>query len=1109
MSVASTLHGYQVQYLYTLYRMLRSPESKEVFLPEGREDLDIYLDGQIVETVQVKCYSGTILYSDLFSKAKSTSLFSRGKASLEENPNVKISFVAVGYGNSKGVISNKLLKLSSLTKFLNKEEVLHLDYSSSKELASKINWLTQSEAELNDVVEAALKERFPSIDPFIAKDYLLQWVHYLVINGQSATYDDLCKQVGLIIEFSVRQKEFFSQFGLTVIPLFHSDCQDDESSRMSYYQGVSAKEIHIANNYDVIREEKLQQLDEKLKNNNLVFITGISGSGKSSLAYRYLKICGTPLRYEVKYINQNNISQIIATIKDLSKGLKSTAFVYLDVQPYDTSWIQVVNEIEDVANVKCLVTIRQDDWNRCFNLVNANLHYSALTLDLTEQEARDIFDNLCNRGLCHTDVFEEVWNESGCPKTLLEYVYFLTQGVPLRARISEQVNELSEASVSLLQYVAVSNLLQGEIAMDAIRGLCHLSPIMMSQCMGKMKGELLEYDGDGFSDVHPIRTHIIVEELFKNYKNGLMEIGMELFGCINDHTSPLFLMALMDEGKCTPDSLLKDLEGRKINSMQAYMVARTLIWCGVKRYIEINRAAFDWLRKVSPQGWQQLLPVNFTEMNLDDAVDNLFGKNLGISMAEIRKKFSSQTEVFHYLAKWLNSSISLEKPSKWSEYLWLAKFLTLCNLQLSYRLDCPEFSIEDSIPDNLEEMADVLLGLKLAGYNSTTYSQLEENFIKQFRIQNNILEFNICNHEVKCLAFFDYFSSGERYGSGDGDIMHRINLHHIDLLRKAFPNVEVYHSEIIKDDIWEHIDLPFEKHISRVNLPLDEMKEPRIMMTHLYEKTYVLPSRKAYCDRLIVLRKMFVRAMEEFWKAIDEVRRVGKAHNAKMDDAFRKVCDDISDAFIELPASEINRFGLGYKKGKEKDEVDHPSKDSLKELNSTYLHYSTCLMVFFRQCYQPLRGFINETQRMMVLLMDAQGMMKRMQGLFHQVFDGYVDTALIQRLDESENQQMLCLVTVYHWLAQNRPYKSCRQLLKQIKPKKLTATETFEVNDEVVDNPSQALVDTIEDLEKLRNMQLKDIYNRCSHLDDLSTQIVDKYIKRYDDTIEGMRNCSL
>lgn len=103
-----------------------------------------------------------------------------------------------------------------------------------------------------------------------------------------------------------------------------------------------------------------------------------------------MKICDTPLRYEIKYLNQNNISQIIATIKDISKGLKSEAFVYLDVQPYDTSWVQVVNEIEDTPFVKCIVTIRQDDWNRCFNKVNTNLHYSTLAVDLTEFEAKDI-----------------------------------------------------------------------------------------------------------------------------------------------------------------------------------------------------------------------------------------------------------------------------------------------------------------------------------------------------------------------------------------------------------------------------------------------------------------------------------------------------------------------------------------------------------------------------------------------------------------------------------------------------------------------------------------------------------------------------------------------
>lgn len=1103
MSVASTLYGYHVQYLYTLYRMLESADSKEVFVPEGREDLDIYYCDQIIETVQVKCYSGTIGYSDLFSKAKSTSLFSRGKDSLDENSDVKISFVAVGHGNDKGIISDKLTKDSSLVKMLKKEDSLHLDYASSKKLASKIMWQSKSEAELDDFVETALKNRFPSIDPSIVKNYLVQWVCYLVINKKSATYDDLCCQVGRIIVFTVRQKEFFSQFGLTVIPLFQSDYQEDANTETSYYQGVSAKEIHIAKNYDVVREEKLQQLYEKLKDNNLVFITGISGSGKSSLAYRFLKICDTPLRYEIKYLNQNNISQIIATIKDISKGLKSEAFVYLDVQPYDTSWVQLINEIENTPYVKCIVTIRQDDWNRCFNKVNTNLHYSTLAVDLTEFEAKDIFDHLCERGLCRFEIFEDAWNECGHPQTLLEYVYFLTQGVSLRARISEQIDSLYSENASLLQYVSVSNLLQGNISEDAIRNLCHLSPMILSRCIGQMKGEFFEFYGEDFSDVHPIRTHIIVEEIFRNDRKGLWEIGMELFEHINGNTSPLFLMTLLDEGKYTPDSLLSELDGKKINSIQAYIVAKTLVWCGVNHYIENNKAEFDWLRQTAPQCWQFLVPINFTEIELDESVDELLGIHIGITMNDIRKRFTSQTEVFTYLCRWLDSSISLEKPIKWRDYCWLAKFLTICNLLLSYKPDISDFRIESKIPDDLDEMADVLLGLKLAGYDSTTYNHLEENFVKQFRIQNNILEFDICNNEVNCLTFLDYFTAGEQYWKEDGDIMNRINMRHIDLLRKAFPNLDVYHSEIIKDDIFEDIDLPFEKHISRINLPLEEMKELRIMMVHLYERGYVLPSRKAYCDKLITLRRLFVDVIKEYWQAVDEIHKVDKAHNVKMDLACKNVCDKILNVNIELPASEINRFGLGYEKRKEEKDDGKSSKDNLKELNSLYLHYSSSLIVFFRQCYLLSQGFINDKQRMTILLLEAQGTMKKLQSLFHQVFDDYVDVIEIKQLDERESQQMLCLIVVYQCLAQNKPYMSCRQLLKQIKPMKLTTSQTDDTSDKTIENLSTAIVDTVDDIEQLRNMQLKNIYSRCSHLDDLSTQIVDKYLKRYDEAIHS------
>ena len=66
-------------------------------------------------------------------------------------------------------------------------------------------------------------------------------------------------------------------------------------------------------------------------------------------------------------------------------------------------------------------------------------------------------------------------------------------------------------------------------------------------------------------------------------------------------------------------------------------------------------------------------------------------------------------------------------------------------------------------------------------------------------------------------------------------------------------------------------------------------------------------------------------------------------------------------------------------------------------------------------------------------------------------------------------------------------------------------SRTFDTNDKASENQSPSIADAIEKLELLRNMQLKNIYSKCSHLDDLSTQIVDKYLKRYDDVVDGMR----
>lgn len=40
------------------------------------------------------------------------------------------------------------------------------------------------------------------------------------------------------------------------------------------------------------------------------------------------------------------------------------------------------------------------------------------------------------------------------------------------------------------------------------------------------------------------------------------------------------------------------------------------------------------------------MPVNFTETELEESVDKLFGSQIGITMDDVRKRFSLQTEVY-------------------------------------------------------------------------------------------------------------------------------------------------------------------------------------------------------------------------------------------------------------------------------------------------------------------------------------------------------------------------------------------------------------------------------------------------------------------------------
>jgi len=134
MNIQSTLHGYRVQFLYTLYRMMRSGNLQEVFVPEGKEDLDIYVEGVLKECAQVKCHAGTLTYRDLYSTGRKTSLYSRAIDSIGENPNVKVKIVSIN-----GKISDELTNKEKLKRKLKSDSELKLKERDAKNLAKIID----------------------------------------------------------------------------------------------------------------------------------------------------------------------------------------------------------------------------------------------------------------------------------------------------------------------------------------------------------------------------------------------------------------------------------------------------------------------------------------------------------------------------------------------------------------------------------------------------------------------------------------------------------------------------------------------------------------------------------------------------------------------------------------------------------------------------------------------------------------------------------------------------------------------------------------------------------------------------------------------------------
>lgn len=1065
MAVSDTLRGYRTQFLYTLYRIISTNNSgKEVFRPEGIEDLDILVDDKVVESIQVKNHkSGLLGYAHLSSNAHTTSFFSRGINTLRKYPQAKLkvfSFHDVDDDLSqKPRLSNKL-KHDKYTRFSTNDINCLLNAFEVK---------IRSEHSLYEEIVTILKQRFPSFNPEYEIKLLTQWIYKAAEEGKQLTYNDLVNVREQYVAFNNQQASVLSEYGLTVIKLDQVPGISQDNIKEEFYNGVSARLYHIQAGLDVKREQKLLQIKNAFMNSNIVILHGQSGQGKSTLAYRYINdYC--PFAYEIKNSNDGNISRIIATLSALAKDLPWKIVLYLDIIPSNTEWVQVVKEFANYEKVQCIITIRQEDWNQKKNVViTNNSTISEIEVTLIKEEAHKIYEAIkLNNGNPFPLPFEEVWKKEGIHGSLLEFIYFLNHGRSLKSRIAEQVEKITDKSWDLLAYIALGNHLGGHINKKSLPDMTNMSILEVERLVRIWNKEYFVINEDGdFSDVHPIRTMLIIDQIFNNDVKIIVRYGLNLYKLVDSNQTDIYLIRLMNEGMSACELVDWEADQEQLSPALYYGIAKALLWIRIKEYEEKHKGLIDQIKNKAGGAWYLYLPFNFTEIDIQESVKELM-KSINNNMPDlsyITNQFEPQSIVFEYIERWLcekkmHLSIKSEQDLvKAGEFLYIVS-----QLSISPKIEIGILPFKE-IGCSLADMSTILLGFKLYNYSDENIAYIEKTFINNLRHRYNIVNFRINDEKLHIQSFLDYFNDHDDE-SRTGFITEQHNMAILELCRRAFPKIKVYNSQIISDTFFSVFpNIPSEINIPREKFPLYEMTEYRAILSRLYQRSYLLPDRLAYADTCISLRKRYAKTVYEVAHSIEKWSCAKSRNNALLANAYKQASDLIASSNIEIPLSEISEYGLDYKS----DEAHIPNdlythrnkkKTDIEEVQDLISSQITSLNNFFIQSFSLLIEEHNDNYKRTSIanLYEAINQLDKLQTMFKRVLGEYVNNEDLNCVEKAEQVNLKMLWVIWEaYISNNGAKLNSANLIRRFdyKEKNFANEILKELNTYLSDHSSQ------------------------------------------------------
>lgn len=1038
MSIQSTLHGYRVQFLYTLYRMMLPGNRQEVFVPEGKEDLDVYVDGVLEECIQVKCHSGVLTFGDLYSAGRKTSLYSRAISSLGENPNVKIRIVSIS-----GKISDELTDKAKLKRKLKGDAELKLKEHEAKKLADIIEAAVFDEQKMLSAISLELKSRFTEINTVLGIRLLTQWIYEAAEHGGRLTIESLEQVIRAIGVFQSQMQAFRHQLGYAIVPLFMENGlagYEEQALSNEFYNGVSAKPEHIMAGLDIERGDVGNDVETAFRKSNIVIVHGLSGAGKSTFAYRYIYEHASIMAYEIRNCNLKNVNDVLASLSAITNGLRIPAMFYFDVNPSNPEWIEAISVLAGRKDVRCLVTMRQEDWNVQYPRISSSFKFEDITLELHREEAEQIYNRLLEKDVDIHRSFEVAWEEAEQSGNLLEFIYSLTHGETLENRIKAHICRESKPSKVLLRYVSSANYLGGYIKLDGLLQLSGLNMEEVSTSIDSLQHEFFWVEGDVIKDIHPIRTKFVVKALFDDKPSFLKVTAMEIFDKIDIPDGHLYILRMMKECRITVDELISEFSNKELSPNQAYSIARALLWCGIRDYERMHKELIGELSNLVGPLWEYFVPMNFTGIDIQKSMSVLTSINSNFpDTKEIVSRFDNQREIFGHLERWLKSRKLSFRPIRHKEWFVLSKFLTLVSwvtpndIEIIGTPDCQAIESE-----SLDECAQILLGLKSTG-RFDFVSDYERQFIIRLRKEYNIIQFKKKKQSLQMLSFLDYNEdSSKRVEDNKGFITEQVNMRIIDLCRCAFPEIEEYRSEIIKDDLMVLFeDIPTLKQIKRDNLPLEEMQEPRTVFCNLYKKENGINNRETYANFVLQKRTDYIRAIIIVTHFLDEWHKNPKKAFKGYAHLIEELEELADKTEFSIPTSEISEFGYG-RSDKLPLDTDKDSKNEAGDVYHSVDKYFSGLRTFYYQFPKAIANEGNFKNTASANLFDVMMLLPSFQSKFMNVFGKYISEEELDQIHRREENNIKNLWVTWESLKEGFDYNSVSHLIQRFEQMKST-----------------------------------------------------------------------